>query len=300
MSGSENPWLGRRPFHWAHQGGAKEAPSNTLYAMEKGRLSRAHGLEFDVHRSQDGRIVLIHDPTLERTTNRSGWVKQHAAAELAAFDAAYWWVPGEVDNHEPDTPEADYELRGRVEKDPDLGIPVLDDVLARFGDMPMTIEVKDELAVGRLVEVLRQSAVPKENLIVTSFSDEIVGRLHAQAPDLPLAPGKWRTILLLVRGRLVGRLPGRGPFVVVQPQYRRPWRDILPGPFGDVLPERWKLTLVTRRFVRAAHRAGLAVHAWTIDDEREMHDLLDIEVDGIMTDRPEVLTRVLAARQQGP
>ena len=299
-SGTENPWLGRRPFHWAHQGGAKEAPSDTLYAMEQGRLNGAHGLEFDVHRSQDGRIVLIHDATLERTTNRSGWVRQHSAGELADFDAAYWWVRGDVDNHGPDTPEAAYELRGRVDKDPDLGIPVLDDVLARFGDMPMTIEVKDELAVERLIEVLAQHGVPNEKLIVTSFSDKVVARLHARAPDLPLAPGKWRTILLLVLGRLAGRMPDRGPYVAVQPQYRRSWKAILPGPLGALLPESWKLTLVTRRFVRAAHRAGLAVHAWTIDDEMEMHDLLDMEVDGIMTDRPSVLTRVIAAREQGP
>jgi glycerophosphoryl diester phosphodiesterase len=64
-----NPWRERRVFHWAHQGGAKEAPSNTLYAMEKGLAKGAHGLEFDVHCSREGHVVVIHDKTLERTTN---------------------------------------------------------------------------------------------------------------------------------------------------------------------------------------------------------------------------------------
>jgi glycerophosphoryl diester phosphodiesterase len=290
-----NPWLGRRPFHWAHQGGAKEAPSNTLYAMEEGRRNGAHGLEFDVHRSRDGQIVLIHDHTLDRTTNRSGWVAQHSAGELAGFDAAYWWVPGEVDNHEETTAEAKYELRGRVDKDPDLGIPTLDEVLDRFGHLPMTIEVKDERAVDGLLKTLRDKAIPMENLIVTAFNGKIVGQLHAKAPDLPLAPALPWTLGFLIRARLHLPLPKRGPYVALQVPHRRAWKDIIPGRVGALIPGALKLTVVTRRFVRAAHRAGLAVHVWTIDDEDEMRQLLVRKgVDGIMTDRPSVLTQALA------
>jgi glycerophosphoryl diester phosphodiesterase len=295
---SANPWLERRPFHWAHQGGAREAPSNTLYAMELGRHNGAHGVEFDVHRSGDGRVVLIHDATLARTTDRSGWVAQHSAGELATFDAAYWWVRGEVDNHDRTTPESKYELRGQVEKDPDLGIPVLDDVLERFGDMPMTIEVKDEQAVEGLLEALERHKVPKENLIVTSFSDRVVDQLHAEAPDLPLAPaGRW-TLRFLFTTKLGLPRPPRGPYVALQVPHRRAWKDILPGRIGRLLPGSWTLTVVTPRFVRAAHQAGLAVHVWTVDDEAEMNDLLDMEVDGIMTDRPSVLTEVLSGRRR--
>ena len=303
-SQTNNKWLARGVFHWAHQGGAKEAPSNTLHAMELGCATGADGLEFDVHRSRDGRIVLIHDDSLERTTDRSGWVSQHSAGELAALDAAYWWVPGHVDNHDPNTAEAAYELRGRVDKDPDLGVPTVDDVLDRFGHMPMTIEVKDEQAAEPLVALLRARNIPFENMIVTSFSDTVVDKLHRLAPDLPLAPaGRW-TFGFYLRTRLHRRLPRRGPYVALQVPHRRPLKEIeqIPAFIRAVIPKAWSLTVTSPRFVRAAHRAGLAVHVWTIDDPDEMRTLIGMGVDGIMTDRPSVLTGVLtglAAPQAG-
>lgn len=296
---ASNPWLERRPFHWAHQGGAKEAPSNTLHAMQHAREAGAHGLELDVHRSRDNRIVVIHDHTLHRTTNRSGWVRQHSTGELAGFDAAYWWVPGQVDNHEATTPEAKYKLRGEVEKNPDLGVPTLDDLLARHGDLPMTIEVKDPGAVERLVDELTDHGVPNDRLIVTSFSDEVVGRLRRHPRHLPLAPGRRWTAWFVIRARLHLPVPKRGPYVALQVPHWYPWKEILPGRLGLLVPDRWSVRFITGRVVRAAHRAGLAVHAWTIDDEAEMHELLDLGVDGIMTDCPSVLTRVLAKRRGG-
>jgi glycerophosphoryl diester phosphodiesterase len=294
----ENSWLERRVFHWAHQGGAKEAPSNTLFAMDRGCAAGAHGLEFDVHRSRDGRIVLIHDASLARTTDRSGWVAQHSAGELAAFDAAYWWVPGQVDDHTPDTAEAAYELRGQVDKDPDLGVPVLDDVLDRFGHLPMTIEVKDEDAAEGLVSLLRAKAIPFENLIVTSFNDNVVDQLHRLAPDLPLAPGGRWTFGFFLRTRLHRRLPARGQYVALQVPHRRALKEIeqIPAFIRAFLPKGWNLRVTSRRLVRTAHRAGLAVHVWTIDDADEMRTLIGMGVDGIMTDRPCVLAAVLADR----
>lgn len=169
----EKRWLGRGVFHRAHQGGAKEAPSNTLHAMERAAALGVDGLDFDVHLSRDGRVVSIHDKTLERTTNGTGLVSDHAADELGALDAAHWWVRGEVDNHDPATPEAAYELRGEAAKNADLGVPVLDDVLNRCGHLPMTIEVKDEKAAWPLVAVLGAHNIPLQNLIVTSFSDVV-------------------------------------------------------------------------------------------------------------------------------
>jgi glycerophosphoryl diester phosphodiesterase len=294
---ADNPWLGRSVFHWAHQGGAKEAPSNTLHALELSRENQADGLEFDVHRSRDGRVVLIHDAALQRTTDRSGWVSQHSAGELAAMDAAYWWVPGQVDNHDPTTGQPAYELRGQVDKDPDLGIPILDDVLDRFGHLPMTIEVKDEAAAEPLVSLLRAKEIPFDNLIVTSFSDTVVDRLHRLAPDLPLAPGGRWTFRFYVRARLRLPLPKRGPYVALQVPHHRPLRELeqIPGALRAVLPKGWKLTVTSRRLVRAAHRAGLAVHVWTIDDADEMRVLIGMGVDGIMTDRPTLLSHVLSA-----
>ena len=292
---TENRWLGRGVFHWAHQGGAKEAPSNTLYAMEQGCANGAHGLEFDVHRSRDGRVVLIHDDSLERTTNRSGWVAQHSAGELAGFDAAYWWVPGQVDNHDPATAEAVYELRGQIDKDPDLGIPTLDELLDRFGHLPMTIEVKDEDVAEPLISVLQAKKIQFENLIVTSFSDTVVERLHTLAPDLPLAPGGRWMFFFYLRTRLRLPVPRRGPYVALQVPHKRPLKEIeqVPSFIRGLIPKTWRLTVTSPRLVRAAHRAGLAVHIWTIDDADEMRKLIAMGVDGIMTDRPSVLAAIL-------
>ena len=270
---TDNPWLNRGVFHWAHQGGAREAPTNTLYAMTKAVEAGAHGLEFDVHRTKDGEIVLIHDDTLERTTNGSGRVADHTLEELRRLDAAYWWVPGATDDHDPDTPADRYILRGQAPENRDLGIPTLNELMERFPSMPYTIEVKAEAAVEPLIRILAKNG-RQEDLIVTSFKDSVVRDLARRAPDLPLAPGKWKSYEIFFRARL-GWL-GESDYVAVQ-----------------VPPRTALFTVVTKSFIEASHDAGLAVHVWTIDEVAEMRRLIDLGVDGIMTDRPSVLASLL-------
>ena len=276
MGRRSNPWLDRGVFHWAHQGGAREAPSNTLYAMAEGMEAGADGLEFDVHRSKDGHVVLIHDATLERTTNGNGAVASRTLDELRRLDAAYWWVPGAVDDHQ--APPDRYVLRGRAPADPELRIPTLDELLERYPSAPLTIEVKSRAAVEPLVAALRRHG-RFDDVIVSSFKDNIVWKLRRHAPELSLAPGRVGTLWFFVRTRL-GWAPRRSPYVALQvpPRYR------------------W-LNVVDDRFVEAAHGCGVAVHVWTIDDERQMRDLVSLRVDGIMTDRPSVLAAVLRPPQ---
>ncbi|HWH34312.1 MAG TPA: glycerophosphodiester phosphodiesterase [Acidimicrobiales bacterium] len=269
-----NPWLERTDFHWAHQGGAREGPSNTVYAMRRALAAGADGLELDVHASADGHVVVAHDATLERTTNGRGRIAEHTLAQLRALDAAYWWVPGLVDDHDPATPVERYVLRGQVAHDPDLGVPALDDVLAAFPVVPLTVEVKDTRAEEALVATLRRHGRTSD-VIVTSFRDSVVHRLRRLAPELGFAPGRFWNVAFLARAAL-----GLAP--------RRAW------PVALQLPPRYGgLTVITRRLVVAARRAGMAVHAWTIDEEDEMRALLTLGVDAIMTDRPSVLARVL-------
>lgn len=272
-----NPWLDRGVFHWAHQGGAREAPSNTLWAMAHALEVGAHGLEFDVHATRDDEVVLLHDATLQRTTSGCGRVRNHTVAELARFDAAHWWTPGKVDDHDAGAPPDRYPLRGRAPADRDLGIPRLGDLLERYPAVPLTIEVKDKRAVGPLVQLLRDHGRHRD-VIVTSFKDSIVRRLRRRAPDLALAPGRWWNLWFLLRAGL-GRPPPKSPYIALQ------------------LPPRYKwLNVIDRRLLDAAHEAGLAVHVWTIDEEAEMRRLIDLGVDGIMTDRPSVLAAVLEGK----
>lgn len=276
----DNPWLNRGVFHWAHQGGAREGPSNTLWAMARGLEAGAHGLELDVHLTTDGEVVLLHDPTLVRTTSGRGRVRDQTLQELARVDAAFWWTPGKVDDHDPGTPSRLYTLRGRAPADRDLAIPRLADVLDRHPGVPLTIEVKDKRAVGPLVALLREHG-RRHDVIVTSFKDSIVRELRRLAPDLALAPGRWWSFWFLLRTRL-RRPPLESAFVALQLPFRYKW-----------------FTVVDQRLLDAARRAGLALHVWTIDEEAEMRALIDLGVDGIMTDRPSALAAVLQERDPG-
>lgn len=292
---SSNPWLaGKGVFHWAHQGGAREAPSNTLRALRRAREeAQADGLELDVHRCRSGELVLIHDQELERTTNGHGKVGDHDLAQLKELDAAHWWVPGQVDDHQ--APEEDYELRGLAPGDPDLCVATLAEVLDAFPGVPLTIEVKDEAAVEPLVELLEQRQVDMGPMIVTSFKERVVRKLRKRAPHLALAPGRVSMWWFFVRVKL--RLPPKLPgYVAVQLPHRYGFENLPPAWrwIGRLLPARFRrLTVLDERMVQAASRCDVAVHAWTIDDEEEMRELVEMGVRGIMTDRPTALTRAL-------
>jgi glycerophosphoryl diester phosphodiesterase len=113
-----NPWLSRRVLAYAHQGGAKEAPSSTLYAMKKAIENGATALELDVHRTLDGHLVVCHDPTVNRTSNGNGAIAKMTLDQLQSLDNAYYWVPGKVVDHSQ--PESAYPLRGKAPADREL------------------------------------------------------------------------------------------------------------------------------------------------------------------------------------
>ena len=89
-----NPWLARRVLAYAHQGGAWEAPSSTLFAIRRAVELGATGIELDVHASADGHLVVSHDATVDRTTDGQGAISTMTLAQLRPLDNAYWFVPG--------------------------------------------------------------------------------------------------------------------------------------------------------------------------------------------------------------
>ena len=109
-SPARDAWTDRRPLHIAHQGGESEVPSATMYALKTAIRKGADMLEVDVHATADGELVLLHDTTVDRTTEGTGNVEDLTLAEVQALDAAYWFVPGRNAVH--DAPAADYALRG--------------------------------------------------------------------------------------------------------------------------------------------------------------------------------------------
>src|SRR5207248_10249618 len=120
-----NPWLERRVLNYAHQGGAKEAPSSTLFAIRQAIANGAHAIELDVHATADGEIVVCHDPTVDRTTQSTGRIAELTLDHIRQLDNAYWWVPGEVVHHDPAMPTVDYIHRAKAPEDHAFGIATL-------------------------------------------------------------------------------------------------------------------------------------------------------------------------------
>ncbi len=283
-----NPWLERRVLAYAHQGGAWEAPSSTLYAMRSALASGATAIELDVHATADGELVVCHDATVDRTTNGTGAIAAMTLAELRRLDNAYWFVPG-ADATTGRAP-CDYPFRGRAPEDPDFRIPTLREVLEQFPGVLLNLDVKQtaprvqpyEEALARLLAEFER----RDDVIVASFCDDATARFAACAPDVPTSAGMaataefWRAV------------QAGDPVPTIAAAPRRPVAFQVPEMYGQI-------KVVDRRFVDAAHAAGVAVHVWTVDDEASMRRLLSAGVDGIITDVPTVLGRVLTELDAG-
>ncbi len=276
----DNPWLERRVIAYAHQGGAKEAPSSTLYAIRRALEHGVTGIELDVHATKDGHIVVCHDPTLDRTTGATGEIADRSLEELRRLDNAYWFCPGE--DAVKGRPERDYVLRGLAPAEGDLGVATLSEVLESFPGVVLQSRHKAHRPRGG---ALRGGPGPGASRPRPSLRRDrrlVLRRRHGGFRRAHARGGHRRR-----HGGDLGVLPqaaGRrapqddiGRYVALQP----------PARFGS-------LRVVDRRFVDAAHACGLAVHVWTVDDPAEMEDLVASGVDGIISDKPSVLAAVLS------
>jgi glycerophosphoryl diester phosphodiesterase len=276
-----NPWLGRRVLNYAHQGGAREGPSSTLHAMRGALAAGADALELDVHVTADRHLVVCHDPTVDRTTEGTGRIADLTLAQVQTLDNAYWWSPGEIVLHGGGADA--YPLRGRAADDPGLRIPALREVLEAFPGTFLNLDIKEsapdvEPYEGLLAELLRQFG-RGDDVIVGSFLDAATDAFSAVAPEISTSAGMGATAAFYFAVQ-DGAPPPPSRHHALQ----------VPVAFEDV-------TVVDQRFVDAAHEQELAVHVWTVDEPAEMEALLDLGVDGIMTDRPGVLRDVLARRR---
>ncbi|HEX8205832.1 MAG TPA: glycerophosphodiester phosphodiesterase [Solirubrobacteraceae bacterium] len=292
---ADNPWLERRVLNIAHQGGEIEAPSNTLYALKTAKAKGAEVLEIDVHATADRELVVLHDATVDRTTNGTGRVDQMTLAQIKALDAAYWFVPGCGTCH--GRAASEYTLRGHATGDGkltkslrkagftanDFRIPTLREVLEQFPDDLINIEIKESAPQtvpyeGELAALLAEYG-RTDDTIVVSFTDNATEAFKVFAPDVDTAVGTAQAGAFWASAQ--GPLPGA------------------PNPRHQALQvpvELEGLTVVTPEFVQRAHANGLAVHVWTINDRPTMEWLVDIGVDGIMSDRPTLLEQILAER----
>lgn len=274
-----NPWLERRVFNWAHRGGGREGPSNTLYAMQHAVDVGAHGLELDVHRTKDHHLVVAHDDDLAAMTGASGRISTSTLEELRTLDVAHNWVPGEV--AVADAAPERYTLRndGPGPRTPELGIPTLEEVLARFPGVPLNLEIKRWRGALPMAKALRN--LGRDDIIVVSIRPWALWLFRLRAPSVKVAPSPVGLFAIWFASRVRLPLPFPGS-VAIQPPLRRK---------GKVFAD--------RRLIETAHKAGLAVHVWTVDERAEIEEALELGVDGIMTDCPSVLAAVLAERRVG-
>lgn len=284
----EGDWYpDRHPLNIAHRGGAIEFPENTRYAyLQSLAVAGAHMLEMDIYQTADGELVVIHDSSVDRTTNGTGNVSDFALAELQQLDAAYCYVPdvGSDCGHA----SGNFPFRGIAtgEKAPppgfsaeDFRIPTLRSILETFPRTLINIELKPDLDSTGLYESALADLLNEfgrgNDVIVASFQDWNSALFKLAAPDVATAvpTGQVALSVLLGQGPLPGLTAGHAAFQV---------------------PPALGIPVVTQDFVDDAHASGLAVHVWTINDCEEMRSLLALGVDGIMTDAPAKLARLLA------
>jgi glycerophosphoryl diester phosphodiesterase len=235
------------PLVFAHRGGSALAPENTIAAFDNGLALGADGLELDVHLSRDGVVVVHHDRMLERTTPLEGPIAERSARELAA-----------------------------------AGVPTLADVLLRYRDTRVIIELKvntAELAQATILEVRAADAV--DRICLGSFGLRALRAARALEPAVATSAAREEVRWALYRSWLGFPASSRAAYS------------------GYQVPE-WsgRTRVVSRRFVELAHRTGLSVQVWTVDTEADARRLLEWGVDALITDRPDLVVPV-AKRSAG-
>ena len=253
----------RRTQVIAHRGGAGLRPENTLAAFAHAVEIGADILEMDVQASADGAIVCIHDPTVDRTTDGKGRVNSLSLSELRNLDAGYRWS-----NDGGRT----FPYRGQG-----IGVPTLDEVFARFPATRMVVEMKHAgpALAQPLCALIRRSGMT-DKALVASMNEETLAAFRRACPEVATSMSGREARLFL--GFQLARLDAvySPPVPALQIPYR----------LGENV-------VATRPFIEAVHRRNLKVHVWTINDEARMRQLIQIGVDGIITDRPDRLLDLL-------
>lgn len=252
-----------RPLVIAHRGGAGLWSENTLHAFERAAALGVDVIETDVRATSDGELVVFHDDNVNRTTDGAGPLGALTLAELKKLDAAYRFS---TDGGKS------FPLRGRG-----VTVPTLREVFAALPRMRFNIEPKrgaPSLAAP-LCRLIREHDMT-DKVLVASFTGSTIEEFRRECPEVATSAstGEVASFLSLHEAGLAA--------------------SYSPAMQALQVPERaGVLRVLTRDFVESAHGRNLRVHAWTINDDGDMRRLVEMGVDGIMTDYPDRLMRVL-------
>lgn len=251
------------PMVIAHQGGERLRPSNTMASFSHAMELNVDVLEMDVHATADGVLVLIHDDTVDRTTDGSGRVNDLTLAQIQQIDAGEYWT---------DDDGMTYPYLGQG-----ITIATLQEVLDAYPQMRLNIEIKqrEPSIAAQLCTMLREYNMTDRSL-VASFHGQSINEFREACPEVPtsMVESEIRLFYVLHRLFLAGLFDPPGAAMQV-PEYS-----------GDI-------HILTERFIRHAQRININVHAWTIDETEDMERLLDLGLDGIITDRPDRMLELL-------
>jgi len=253
------------PVAIAHRGGSLVRPENTLAAFEHAVGLGVDALECDVHLSRDGDAVVIHDATLERTTDATGPVSACTADELAKVDAGCRF-----------STDGEFPFRGQGH-----GIPRLSDLLERCSTIPIVIEIKgsDRRVADRVIDLVLERGA-SDRVVVGGFSHTVMTSVRERSPGLATSASE----------------------IEVQSALRRAWFRLSPRRTGyrvfQVPVSLRGRRVLTRPFARVLARARIPVHAWIVNEIDDMERLLDWGVSGLISDRPDRAVAVIKDRHR--
>ena len=255
-----------RPLVIAHQGGDSLWPGNTMYAFENAVKLGVDVLEMDAHITKDDHIVLMHDEEVNRTTDGTGVIEKRTLSELQELDAAYRWS-----NNGGKT----FPYRGQ-----DIQVTTLDHVFQKFPTMRYVIEIKlTQNPIARpLCELIRQHKM-EDRVMIASFHDEAMQNFRETCPEIATSASRTEVQNFVILGKAF--LSG-----FLSPQYQ----SIQP-PYDP--KESMNIPIMTERFIREAHAKNIQVEPWTINDPVLMKEYIEWGVDGIITDRPDLMIATL-------
>ena len=248
-----------------HRGAAGVAPENTLASFRAAIDAGADVLEMDVHATSDGHLVVIHDDAVDRTTDGAGEVRAMTLEAIRALDASAKFVV--------------YDGETAAGFDGPLRVPTLEEVLVAFPTALFNIELKQgEPSVEAAFIALLEAHGALDRTLLAAESAPIMRRLRELRPDA-----------------LTG-MSAEDAFGFLMPvdaaTYRSPGHALqVPVLFGD-------MPIITKETVARAHALGMEVHAWTIDDPAEMESLLDLGVDGLITNLPHRAFEIVSRRRR--
>lgn len=246
-----------------HRGAAGAAPENTVPGLGHARDVGVDAVEVDLRATAGGRLVLLHDATVDRTTDGAGPVEAMTLEETRRLDAGHAFTPDRGRS---------FPFRGGG-----VTIPTLDEAMEAVGDLPVVLEAKSARAARLLCDWLEANRDEADRVMVGGPGLGVAGvaeEAGRRARWRCASEGELRPYVLL------GKIGLGGPFA--------PDVDTL------MVPERHRLVkVVTRRLVRQAHRDGLGVHVWTVNRAERMRRLLGLGVDGLLSDFPARARRVV-------